>query len=161
MAKDRGRRDGQREQEPAPRVDTGLRSLRRILDGLAGARLCFGEPVRAGDVTVIPVARVRAAGGAGFGRGDAGAVDGPTDPGGGGGGGGYVEADPVGFVTVAADGSTRYDEIPDPQAHARQARTIASAVATLLTALAGARALRRAGGAARGARVTGLLRRGD
>jgi hypothetical protein len=35
--------------------------LRRVLDAAAGARLCFGEPVTAGDRTV---------GGRGYGHGD-------------------------------------------------------------------------------------------
>lgn len=157
----------QQKPSPAPRAaagpDAGLTTLRKILARLDGSRLCFGEPVQAQGVTVIPVARVRAAGGAGFGRGDT--LDGGDDtPGGGGGGGGYLEADPVGYVTVAQDGSTRYEAIPDPQAHARAARTLAAAAATLVAAFAGARALRGGGGPSRprvGRRRPAALRRGD
>lgn len=54
---------------------------RGLLDGLVGARLCDGEPVVSGARTVIPVARVRLAGGDGGGFGSDG-----------GGGGGYLEA---------------------------------------------------------------------
>lgn len=145
--------------------EVGLTTLRRILARLDGSRLCFGDPVRTQGVTVIPVARVRAAGGAGFGQGEPAATgDGGSlagGGGGGGGGGGYLEADPVGFVTVAADGSTHYEAIPDPQAHARTAQTLASAVATLVAALAGARALRRVGTGGTRGRAAALLRRGD
>jgi len=141
----------------------GLTTLRKILARMDGSRLCFGEPVKAQGVTVIPVARVRAAGGAGFGRGEpaAGGDDVPGGGGGGGGGGGYLEADPVGFVTVSQDGSTRYEAIPDPQAYARTARTLASAAATLMAAGAGARALRAHGPGRQRRRVAGLLRRGE
>jgi uncharacterized spore protein YtfJ len=146
---------------PSPRVvgpEFGLTTLRKVLARRDGSRLCFGDPVKTQGVTVIPVARVRAAGGAGFGRGEA--VEGGDDPGGGG-GGGYIEADPVGFLTVAKDGTTRYDPIPDPQAHARTARTLASAVATLVAAFAGAGALRRNRSPRVRGGVAGMLRRGD
>lgn len=110
--------------------------LERALDALAGARLCYGEPVRSGDRTVIPVARVRIAGGGGFGRAAA-----PDDDGSGGGGGGWVEAHPLGFVEMGPEG-TRYVEIPDPERMQRTLKAGASAAATLAAGLAGARRLR-------------------
>lgn len=141
----------------------GLTTLRKVLARVDGSRLCFGEPVKTQGVTVIPVARVRVAGGAGFGRGEPSVPTGGggDDVPGGGGGGGYLEADPVGFVTVAKDGSTHYEAIPDPQAYARTARTLASAVATLMAAAAGARAVRGVGSGREHRRVAGLLRRGE
>ena len=106
--------------------------LRGVLDGLLGARLCYGEPVVAGDRAVIPVARVRVAGGGGYGSGDEGD---------GGGGGGYLEATPSGFIEVGTDGA-RYHAIPDPERLGRTVRALAGAAATLATGAAVARRLR-------------------
>jgi uncharacterized spore protein YtfJ len=106
--------------------------LRGLFDGLVGARLCYGEPVISGERAVIPVARVRVAGGAGWGASD-------TDDGGG--GGGYLEATPQGFVEVGPDGA-RYHSIPDPD----RALRIARALAALLVGAAAAQRLLRGGG---------------
>lgn len=118
----------------------------RLLDRLTGARLCYGEPVVAQGRTVIPVSRVRFAGGGGWGRG--------AQDDGGGGGGGWFEAEPVGFVEVSASGS-RYVEIPDRDKLQRTLRAGAAAVSTLAAGLAGARRLRGRGDR----RPAGLLRR--
>ncbi|HEX2086623.1 MAG TPA: spore germination protein GerW family protein [Solirubrobacteraceae bacterium] len=120
MAKD-GKRKG-------PRVG----GLRGLLDGLVGARLCYGEPVTAGERTVIPVARVRVAGGGGYGAGDEGD---------GGGGGGYVEATPQGFIELG-DAGAAYHPIPDPDQLGRTLRMAAGAAATLVAGVAAARRLR-------------------
>lgn len=145
------------------RTARGMTSLRKLVAGLDGSRLCFGEPVEASGATIIPVARVWAAGGAGFGHGEPPLQDGDTvAPGGaeagGGGIGGALEGHPVGFITVAPDGTSRYEAIPDPQGRARAARMLASGAATLLTAVAASRALR--GGTARGLPRVGRARRG-
>jgi hypothetical protein len=89
-----------------------------------GVRVAYGKPIRAGDRTIIPVARVRVRGGIGFGSG-------PHDDGGGG-GGGTLDAQPVGFIESGPEG-TRYERIP-------QARDGAGrlAAATAAGALAGA-----------------------
>ena len=79
--------------------------VNRLLARLTGARLCFGRPVVANGRTVIPVASVRSAGGGGFGRGK----DGDDV---GGGGGGVLEARPVGFIEISAEG-TRFERIDD------------------------------------------------
>ncbi|HEV3002437.1 MAG TPA: spore germination protein GerW family protein [Solirubrobacteraceae bacterium] len=125
MSKPRADRQG-------PRVG----GLRRLLDRLAGARLCYGEPVVARDRTVIPVARVRLSGGGGWGSGGSQEGDGA-----GGGGGGHLDATPVGFIEVD-DAGARYHEIPDPDRPARMLRAGAGALATLATAAAAARRLR-------------------
>ncbi|MDQ5807836.1 MAG: hypothetical protein M3320_04105, partial [Actinomycetota bacterium] len=91
--------------------------VRGLFDGLVGARLCYGEPVVAGDRTVIPVARVRVAGGGGYGSGDEGD---------GGGGGGYLEATPQGFIELDATGAS-YHAIPDPERLGRTVRAVAGA----------------------------------
>ena len=119
----------------------GRRSLpiRRVLDAVAGARLCYGEPVVAGDRTVIPVARLSATGGYGFGSG-ANDVEGE---GSGGGGGGWLDARPVGFIEIGPDGA-RYEPIPDPERFARNLKAAATAASTLAAVL-GVRRLARAG----------------
>ena len=130
--------------QPAkPRSGPRAGGLRGLLDGLGGARLCYGEPVVAGQRTVIPVARVRVAGGGGFGSGEEGD---------GGGGGGYVEASPQGFIEFD-DAGARYHPIPDPERLGRTLRAGAAAAATLATGIAAARRLR-------GGRGRPLLTRG-
>ena len=87
--------------------------------GGAGARLCYGEPVRVGGRTVIPVARVGAGAPA------------------------RVGARPVGFIEVNAEGS-RYLPIGDPRARAaargrrRRGRRAAGGAAAGSAAAAGA-----------------------
>lgn len=121
-----------RADRPGPR----LGGLRKLLDRLAGAKLCYGEPVAAGDRTVIPVARVRLSGGGGWGSGGSGEGDGA-----GGGGGGHLDATPVGFIEVD-DAGARYHAIPDPERVGRTLRAAAGAAATLAAGLAAARRLR-------------------
>jgi hypothetical protein len=89
-----------------------------------GVRVAYGKPIRAGDRTIIPVARVRVRGGLGFGSG--------PDEDGGGGGGGTLDAQPVGFIESGPDG-TRYERIPQSRAG-----TGRLAAATAAGALAGA-----------------------
>jgi uncharacterized spore protein YtfJ len=117
-------------------------TLRKVLARMGGARLVYGKPVKAGDRTVIPVARVFSAGGFGFGSG------GETleSQGEGGGGGGVLDARPIGYIEVDRKGS-RFVAIPDPD---RPIRLMKTAIA-LVTALSGTAAGRRAAGAARGA----------
>ena len=69
---------------------------RRSAEDLRGERLSYGEPVTVGGRTVITVTRVRASG-----AGKARAVD----------------ATPVGYIEVTADGSA-YHPIEDPRAPA-------------------------------------------
>ncbi len=87
---------------------------------------------------MIPVARVRLSGGAGWGRGGGGAQEGDGE---GGGGGGHLDVSPLGFIEV--DGAcARYHAIPDPERHARTLKAAAGAAATLATAAAAAWRLR-------------------
>ena len=87
---------------PEIALTSGSRALRVLEAGAhsIGARLCFGEPTRHGDRTVIPVAAVVTAGGLGGGSapGDQGTQEG-------GGGGGVLSARPVGFIDVTDDGA--------------------------------------------------------
>jgi hypothetical protein len=80
----------------------------RFLEGLAdrigthaSVTAVFGEPIERGDVTVIPVARVRW--GFGGGQGEGGEAGGSTGSGLGGGGG--AAADPVGYVEIGPAGA--------------------------------------------------------
>ncbi len=115
-----------------------LGRLGALLDRLGGARLCYGEPVTARDRTIVPVARVRLAGGGGWGGGGGGAED--AGEGSGGGGGGHLDATPVGFIVVD-DAGVRYEAIPDPERGQRLLKAAAGAAATLATAAAAARRL--------------------
>ncbi len=137
--------------KPLPRVV----ALRKVVAGLRGARMCFGEPVEAGGRTVIPVARVKASGGAGWGGGG---DEGGTGEGGG--GGGHLDAAPIGFIEVGADGS-RFVAIRDAERVAATLRSLvktAGALATTVAALRAAEAARRRGGTLPSARR--LLGRG-
>jgi uncharacterized spore protein YtfJ len=81
----------------------------------ARASAVFGDPVERGDVTVIPVAKVRAGFGGGTGTVPAavgeGVETGATGEGGGG-GGGFI-ASPLGFIEVGSSGAT-FKRIEDP-----------------------------------------------
>ena len=106
---------------------------RRLLARMSGARLCYGKPVSGGDQTIVPVARVRVAGGFG---------SGPSDDGQGQGGGGAVDATPVGYIEVGPDGA-RFRAIPDPDRVLKTARSLAVTAAGLLGAAAALRSLSR------------------
>jgi uncharacterized spore protein YtfJ len=100
-------------------------ALRKLVTRLGGARLTFGDAVYVGDRAIIPVARVNARGGMGYGGGDAA----------GGGGGGRLTASPVGFIDVGPEGS-RFEAIPDPDRTPKLIAAGAAAAATLLVASA-------------------------
>jgi uncharacterized spore protein YtfJ len=102
-------------------------AARRLLTRLAGARLCYGKPVRVGDRAIVPVARVRAVGGGGWGSED--------EQRGGGGGGGTLSAQPVGFIDIGPEGS-HFEAIPDPDRTAKLIKAGAVAIATVLAASA-------------------------
>ena len=110
--------------------------FRTVVDRMQGARLCYGDPVTAEGRTVIPVARVSARGGLGFGSGSG------TGEGEGGGGGGKLNATPVGFIEVTADG-TRFVAIDDGASTERMVGSAARAAGTLALLLAVARRVRR------------------
>jgi hypothetical protein len=94
------------------------RAVGKLLAAGRGARLCYGDPVRVDGRTVIPVARVRAAGGLGA-RG----------------GGGRLDAAPVGYIEVSADG-TRFEAIASPRAGGRVLATGGAAVTALVATVA-------------------------
>lgn len=90
-------------------TDRLLERLAEQIGARAGVQAVFGEPIRQGDMTVVPVARVRW----GFGGGS-GSADGPTTgSGSGSGGGGGVAADPVGYLEIGPAGAT-FRKIAEP-----------------------------------------------
>jgi uncharacterized spore protein YtfJ len=98
----------------AARKASGADSLlERIVDklgGRAGVEAVFGEPIRSGDRTVVPVARIRWAGGAGGGASE---KDGASGSGGGGG----VAADPIGYLEITPEAAVFHainDRYPSP-----------------------------------------------
>jgi hypothetical protein len=101
-------------------VDRTL-ATRKLLAAASGARLCYGEPVHVEGRTVIPVARVRAAGGMGQRA-----------------SGGRLDAVPVGFTEVSQAGA-RFEPVGAPGALPRGL----AAGGAALTALAAAAVLRR------------------
>ncbi len=111
-------------------------TLRSVIERMQGTSMCFGEPVEYEGRTVVPVARVRARGGLGFG----------SDPlgGGGGGGGGLLDGTPVGFIELDADGS-RFVPIPDTSGPARTIGAAAFAAGALAVSFAASRRLLRGG----------------
>lgn len=100
----------------------------------ARASAVFGEPVEQGELTVIPVAKVRAGFGGGAGSVPPGDAEGETA--GEGGGGGFI-ASPLGFIEVRSTGAS-FRRIEDPVAYWPLA--LAGGVATWLV-LRGVRGL--------------------
>jgi hypothetical protein len=95
-AKDDARRTG----DPTP-ADRLLERLAELVGAKAGVQVVFGEPTTRGDLTVIPVARVRW----GFGGGGGRAETPPAGPASGSGGGGGVAADPIGYLELGPEGA--------------------------------------------------------
>src|ERR1700756_2760848 len=81
---------------------TLLQSLHENLAGRAQVKSVFGDPVVAGDKTIIPVAKIAYGFGAGAGTGGVGDTRAKGE---GGGGGGGVRARPVGVFEVGPLGT--------------------------------------------------------
>jgi uncharacterized spore protein YtfJ len=88
---------------------TLLQSLHENLSSRAQVKSVFGDPITAGDKTIIPVARIAYGFGGGTGSGG---LEIKTARGEGGGGGGGVGVLPVGVFEVAPNG-TRFIAIGD------------------------------------------------
>jgi uncharacterized spore protein YtfJ len=80
-----------------------LQGISERLGTTANAKSVFGEPIQAGDKTVVPVAKVAYGFGGGFGSGKDGAHPGRDGEGGGGGGG--VRAFPAGALEITSTGT--------------------------------------------------------
>ena len=118
-----------REVEQVSGEDAPQRLLRRLTPRPPGARIVYGKPVRNGDVTVIPVAKV--SGGVGFGYGFG---TGDGEEGGGGGGGSSLNARPVGYVEITPRGA-RFKRIVDVEGTLRAAGSAAVGLAIAATIL--------------------------
>ena len=79
-----------------------------------GVNAVFGEPVRQGDVTVIPVAEIRFGFGYGYGSGQGRPEEGGpgTGEGSGGGSGAGGRASPKGYIRVSSEG-VRFEPVLD------------------------------------------------
>ena len=92
-----------------------LEPIEKMVDAL-GVGAVFGEPIREGDVTVIPVAEVRFTFGYGYGSGRGRGEEtegGPrTEEGSGGGSGAGGRASAKGYVRISADG-VRFEPVLD------------------------------------------------
>ena len=88
-----------------------LEPIETILDRMRVTTV-FGEPIREGNVTVVPVAEVRVNFGYGYGSGEGptGNGDQPSGQGGGGGVGAMGVARPRGYLRITADG-VRFEPI--------------------------------------------------
>ena len=86
-----------------------LQSLHESLSTRAQVKSVFGEPIIAGDKTIIPVARIAYGFGGGTGSGG---MELKTARGEGGGGGGGIRAVPVGVFEVGPQG-TRFVAVGD------------------------------------------------
>jgi uncharacterized spore protein YtfJ len=97
-------------------VRPNLEPIEKMVDGL-GVNAVFGEPIREGDVTVVPVAEVRFAFGYGYGSGrgrgeeaEVGPSTGEEGSGGGSGAGGRASA--KGYIRISAD-DVRFEPVLD------------------------------------------------
>jgi uncharacterized spore protein YtfJ len=169
----------------APRI----LAVRKLLARISGARLCYGEPIKANGRTIIPVAKMSSAGGGGFGSNDGVAADDLAAPGdgvsgsseivpspagiaaragspslggvgSGGGGGGTLSATPIGFIEVS-DAGSRFEAIPDPERSARMLSAAVKTLPALMAVWAGVRALRAGAGPDELARVLRAARGRD
>jgi uncharacterized spore protein YtfJ len=86
-------------------ADTFIARMAERIGARASVTAVFGEPIQRGDLTIVPVARVRWGFGGGEGGGEAGAGEDAPASGYGSGGGGGVSADPIGFVEIGPDGA--------------------------------------------------------
>jgi hypothetical protein len=80
-----------------------LEELAERVGARASVQAVFGEPIQRGDLTIVPVARVRW--GVGGGAGSGGDATGGPGFGSGIGGGGGVTADPIGYLEIRPSGS--------------------------------------------------------
>ncbi len=92
-----------------------IESLARSAQNSLSTTTIYGEPITAGNVTVVPVAEVRFGfGGGGGGGPTAPGENGVSSTGGGGGGGGGGGVRPVGFIEITESGS-RWVPVEPPQ----------------------------------------------
>jgi uncharacterized spore protein YtfJ len=111
-------------------ADQLLERLAELVGAKATVKVVFGEPVRQGELTVVPVARVRW----GFGGGGGNSEGMPTGTASGSGGGGGVAADPVGYLELGEGGAT-FRPIRDPYPNPALLLAAGLAVAVVIRAV--------------------------
>ena len=89
-------------------VDRFLDRLAERIGGRASVKAVFGEPIERGDLTVVPVARVRWGFGGGSGSSEAEAEAKASGSGGGGG----VAADAIGYIEIRSGEATFRPIVP-------------------------------------------------
>jgi uncharacterized spore protein YtfJ len=104
--------DVQPEQTYAEQYASVLEQLNKKMESIADAAVAFAPPQKHGDLTVIPVAKVRSRFGSGFG---AGRPKGQESMQGGVGVGGTLSVTPVGYIEVK-EGMARFRPIFTPDA---------------------------------------------
>jgi uncharacterized spore protein YtfJ len=112
-------------------ADGVFERLAELIGAKATVQAIFGEPIRSGDLTVVPVARVRWGFGGGAGRSE----QQPEGTASGSGGGGGAAADPVGYLQIGPTGAT-FHPIRDPYPNPIFVLASALAAALVLRALA-------------------------
>jgi uncharacterized spore protein YtfJ len=113
---------------PADRL---LERLAELVGAKATVQAVYGDPIRQGEVTVVPVARVRWGFGGGGGHSEATATGAASGSGGGGG----AAADPIGYLELA-DGAATFRPIRDPNPSPALVLAVGLTVAIVIRALA-------------------------
>lgn len=124
--------DAMREAQRAGPAEQFLERLAERVGGRAGVETVFGPPIQSGELTVIPVARIRWGVGGGGGASE---KDGASGSGGGGG----LAADPVGYLEVGPGGAT-FRHVGRPWANPGYLLAAAIGAAVLIRAIARLRA---------------------
>jgi hypothetical protein len=115
-------------------LDRALERLAERFGARASVQAVFGEPIQQGEVTVVPVARVRW--GVGVGGGNGGTAGGGSGSGGGGG----AAAEPVGYLEIRSSGTVFQ---PIRPSNPSPVLILASGLAAALVVRALARIIRR------------------
>ena len=97
-----------------PDIFGTIESLARSVQDSLSTKTIYGDPITAGDITVVPVAEVRFGFGGGGGGGSGAEASGQGGSGSGGGGGGGGSVRPVGFIEITSNG-TRWVPVEPPQ----------------------------------------------
>jgi uncharacterized spore protein YtfJ len=118
-----------------------LAGLVERLGGRAGVQAVFGEPIERGELTVVPVARVRWLFGGGAGSGGGPAADAPGSGSGSGGAGG-VSVDPIGYLEITP-GGTVFQPISPAQPYPSPIFLLASGITAAIVLRSLARLVRR------------------
>jgi len=116
-----------------PQIFNTIEGLARSFQERLTVTTVYGDPITAGAVTVVPVAKVQFGfgGGGGGGSGEGDAEHGGAGTGGGGGGGGGGKVDAVGYIEIS-DAGSRW--VPMEKPRGDQLIGIVSTVARILPA---------------------------